>query len=202
MVALGGGIHSLYVYISRSLRFITGRGESNWAQNTESIFFKIIIEFFLMKMHSVDFFELSNVINHWRMNCDPFKCSLCYLCLCGALLAPLTLKQEVVNSNTTFYKFYHKFCRILQNLIRENSIGLCCDTAYISVFEHQVTFPCLHALSPVLPSDWLLSATPTNIFVDGITGQPFSHLLYQSSGRRLAVSFKHRISILNLRVIM
>ena len=53
------------------------------------------------------------------MNWDPFKCFLCYLCLCGALLAPLTLQQEVVSSNTTFYNFFYKFYRILQNLIRK-----------------------------------------------------------------------------------
>ena len=38
------------------------------------------------------------------MNWDPFKCCLCYLCLCGTMLAPLTLMQEVVSSNTTFCK--------------------------------------------------------------------------------------------------
>ena len=26
-------------------------------------------------------------------------------CLCGAVLAPLTLKEDVVGSNTTFYNF-------------------------------------------------------------------------------------------------
>ena len=33
--------------------------------------------------------------------CDTGK----LVCLCGVLLAPLTLKQETVNSNTTFYNF-------------------------------------------------------------------------------------------------
>ena len=51
------------------------------------------------------------------MNWDQIRCSPCCLCLCGNLLTPLTLKQEVVGSNTTFTNFYFKFCRILQNLI-------------------------------------------------------------------------------------
>ena len=54
------------------------------------------------------------------MNWDQIRCSLCCLCLCGTLLAPLTLKQEVVGSNTTFYKFLF---RIGQNIIRKNSNG-------------------------------------------------------------------------------
>ena len=49
---------------------------------------------------------LLGVINHWRMNWDPLNVFLCCLCLCGTLLALLTLEQEVVSSNTTFYKFY------------------------------------------------------------------------------------------------
>ena len=40
------------------------------------------------------------------MNWDPFKCSLCYQCLCGALLAPLTLKQEVVGSKYQFLQIF------------------------------------------------------------------------------------------------
>ena len=40
------------------------------------------------------------------MNWEPFKCSLCCHCLCGALLAPLTLKREVVGSNTTFLQIF------------------------------------------------------------------------------------------------
>ena len=55
------------------------------------------------------------------MNMDLYKCSLCCLCLCGALLTSLTLKQEVVSSNTTFTNFYFKFCRILRDLLTKTS---------------------------------------------------------------------------------
>ena len=46
------------------------------------------------------------------MNWDQFQCSLYYLCLCGTILAPLTLKQEVVSSKTIFTILYHTICRI------------------------------------------------------------------------------------------
>ena len=36
------------------------------------------------------------------MNRDQFKSSLCHLCLCGDVLAPLPLIQEVAGSNTIF----------------------------------------------------------------------------------------------------
>ena len=59
------------------------------------------------------------------MNWDQFRCSLCCLCLCGALLTPLTLKQKVVGSNTTFYSFYVlNSVEFLRNFIRNNSICL------------------------------------------------------------------------------
>ena len=61
-----------------------------------------------MKMYSIEFYELlQNVINYQSMNWEPFKCFLCCqcLCVCGTLLEPLTLEQEVVGSNTTVYKF-------------------------------------------------------------------------------------------------
>ena len=45
---------------------------------------------------------LQNLLIHWSMNCDQFKCSLCYLCLCCAVLAPLSL---TVGSNTFFHNF-------------------------------------------------------------------------------------------------
>ena len=39
------------------------------------------------------------------MNWEQSKCSLCYQCLYGALLAPLTLKQHTMGSKTTFHTF-------------------------------------------------------------------------------------------------
>ena len=43
--------------------------------------------------------------------CDRFECSFYYPCLGGAVLAPLTLKQEVVGSRLTLFTiFYYKFC--------------------------------------------------------------------------------------------
>ena len=66
----------------------------------------VTFEFFLMKVHFAEFNRiLWNLTNHLSMNWDQFRCSLCCPCLCGALLELLTLKQEVVGSNTTFYKF-------------------------------------------------------------------------------------------------
>ena len=72
-------------------------------------------KFFLVKTHSVEFYGIQwNLMNHWSMNWDQFKCSLCCPCLCGTVLAPMTLKQEAVGSNTTFYNFCYKFCRMCQ----------------------------------------------------------------------------------------
>ena len=55
------------------------------------------------------------------MNCNPFKCSVFYLCHCGTLQAPLTLKQEVVGSNTTFYTFLLQILWKFHRIVIENS---------------------------------------------------------------------------------
>ena len=70
-------------------------------------------------MDSVEFYRsLWNLMNHSSMNWDQLRWPLFCLCLCGTLLAPLTLKK-VVGSNTTFYNFLFS---ILQNFYR-TSLG-------------------------------------------------------------------------------
>ena len=60
-------------------------------QNTTNKSCKGIIEFFLMKTHSVEFYRIpQNLINQWSINWNQIKCSLCCLCLCGTLRTPLT----------------------------------------------------------------------------------------------------------------
>ena len=56
------------------------------------------------------------------MNWDQLQCSFCYRSLCGTLLAPLTLKQEVVGSNTTFFLQFVivNSVEFLQNFIGKN----------------------------------------------------------------------------------
>ena len=63
-----------------------------------------VFEFFLVKMHFVKFYRI------WYLTEASIGINInvlykCCLCLCGTLVAPLTLKQEVLASDITFYKF-------------------------------------------------------------------------------------------------
>ena len=56
------------------------------------------------------------------MNWDQFKCSLCYLGLCGTVVGSLPHTQEIVGSSTIFYNFFAvNSIEFLQNFIRKNS---------------------------------------------------------------------------------
>ena len=50
------------------------------------------------------------------MNYGQFKDPLCCLCLCGAVVSPLSLMQEVMGSRLAFYKiFVNEFTEFSEN---------------------------------------------------------------------------------------
>ena len=58
-----------------------------------------------LSLNSVKSGNSENLRNHWSMNWVQYKDLICYLCLCGLVVSPLSLTQEILGSSPTLLIF-------------------------------------------------------------------------------------------------